>query len=57
MVIFEKEVWPKDMGALSNLTFTEVYNTNKGFVEFTREHIKEPTGTFKLWVEYLASKK
>ena len=52
-----KRTWPSNMGFLSNKTFEEVFATNKEYVEFCRKHISKPTGTFKLWMEFLNTKK
>ena len=49
--------WPANMGFLSNKSFEEIYNTNPEYVEFCRKHISKPTGTFKLWMEFLNKKK
>ena len=52
-----KRTWPDNMGFLSNKTFEQIYNTNPEYVRFSRKHITNPTGTFKLWMEYLDNKK
>ena len=48
--------FPGEMGLLSNLSFGEVYDQNKGFVKFSRTHITKPTGLFKQWMEFLHNK-
>ena len=40
------------MGALSDRTFQQVYETNQEFVDFTRESMSQGKGIFKLWIEY-----
>ena len=45
------------MGQISGKTFTEVFENNKEFVEFTRNNMSEGTGIFKFWIEYIKLKK
>ena len=51
------ETWHEKMGFLSNKTFEYIYENNKDYVEFSRKHISKPTGTFKLWIKFLNTKK
>ena len=46
-----------DMGHISGKTFSEVFETNKEFVEFTRNNMSEGTGIFKFLIEYIKLKK
>ena len=46
-----------NMGQISGKTFTEVFEKNKEFVEFTRNNMSEGTGIFKFWIEYIKLKK
>ena len=52
-----KRRWPANMGFLSNKMFDDVFENYPEYVEFSRKHILRPTGTFKLWLEYLNLKK
>ena len=54
--MLSQERFPADMGVLSNQTFSDIYNTNQEFVDFSRKHITKPTGTFKKWMQYLRDK-
>ena len=42
----------KQMGKLSNKSFSEVYKNNPLFVEFTRESMASGKGIFKFWIDY-----
>ena len=42
----------KQMGALSEQTFKQVYQSND-FVEFTRTSMRQGEGIFKFWLEYV----
>ena len=43
----------KKMGAVSDKSFKEVYNSNQPFVDFTRESMSQGKGIFKFWIEYV----
>lgn len=47
----------KQMGKLSNKSFTDVYKTNQLFVAFTRESMASGKGIFKFWIEYCKLRK
>ena len=46
-----------DMGSLSGKTFVEVFETNKEFVDFSKNNMSRGTGIFKIWLEYINLKK
>ena len=46
-----------NMGAISGLTFNEVFENNKEFVNFTVNNMSNGTGIFKFWIEYIKLKK
>ena len=43
----------KQMGALSEKTFKEVYDTNQDFVDFSRTSMSQGKGIFAFWLEYV----
>ena len=43
----------QQMGALSEQTFKQVYQSNQDFVEFTRTSMSQGAGIFKFWLEYV----
>ena len=43
----------KQMGALSEKTFKEVYASNAEFVDFTIGSMTQGKGIFKFWLEYV----
>ena len=52
----EKLTFAEKMGDLSNLTFKQVFENNKPFVEFSLKNMSEGTGIFKYWLEYVKLK-
>ena len=46
-----------NMGKISGLTFNEVFQNNKEFVNFTVNNMSKGTGIFKFWIEYIKLKK
>ena len=46
-----------NMGKISGLTFNEVFENNKEFVNFTVNNMSKGTGIFKFWIEYIKLKK
>ena len=53
MARLEELKFVKDMGDLSLLTFSHVYDHNNEFVQFTRESMSEGKGIFKDWIRYV----
>ena len=49
----EQLMFVKQMGALSEKTFKEVFNTNQDFVDFTLTSMSQGKGIFVFWLEYV----
>ena len=43
----------KQMGALSEKSFKEVFESNQDFVDFTQASMTQGSGIFKFWLEYV----
>ena len=43
----------KQMGALSENSFKEVFESNQDFVDFTQASMTQGKGIFKFWLEYV----
>ena len=45
--------WPTGFMDVGDRTFAWTYENRKVFVEFTREKMDSPSGTFKMWKDYV----
>ena len=43
----------KKMGALSEKSFQEVFESNQDFVDFTQASMTQGKGIFQFWLEYV----
>lgn len=49
---FSEIIWPTGFCDIGDLTFEQVFNTKKEFVDFTINDMEKPKGMFKKWKIY-----